>query len=52
LDDLPRDASAGRKSSGPVTYPITAAAGARSNVRTETLRAFTEDEARAIADEL
>jgi uncharacterized protein with GYD domain len=28
------------------------AAGARGNVRTETLRAFTEDEARAIADEL
>jgi uncharacterized protein with GYD domain len=28
------------------------AAGARGNVRTETLRAFTEDEARAIADGL
>jgi len=28
------------------------AAGARGNVRTETLRAFTEDEARAIADAL
>jgi len=28
------------------------AAGARGNVRTETMRAFTEDEARAIADEL
>jgi uncharacterized protein with GYD domain len=28
------------------------AAGARGNVRTETLRAFTEDEARAIAAEL
>jgi uncharacterized protein with GYD domain len=28
------------------------AAGARGNVRTETMRAFSEDEARAIADEL
>jgi uncharacterized protein with GYD domain len=28
------------------------AAGARGNVRTETFRAFTEDEARAIAAEL
>ena len=28
------------------------AAGARGNVRTETMRAFTEDEAKAIAAEL
>ena len=28
------------------------AAGARGNVRTETMRAFTEEEARAIASEL
>jgi uncharacterized protein with GYD domain len=43
ISDAPDDATIAR---------LALAAGARGNVRTETFRAFTEDEAKAIAAEL
>jgi uncharacterized protein with GYD domain len=43
ISEAPDDAAIAR---------LALAAGARGNVRTETFRAFTEDEARAIAAEL